>query len=90
MDIPSFQFRVIELGENLGDHYQVTTGLEVGEEVVTYGNFTLDAAAQLNNQASMMNQTVEVKKKKLGSHQIFKPWYPKFLKKDCTKLQKVT
>jgi len=32
--------------------------LESGEEVVTYGSFTIDAAAQLNNQASMMNRDV--------------------------------
>jgi Cu(I)/Ag(I) efflux system membrane fusion protein len=35
--------------------------LEIGEEVVTNGAFTIDAAAQLNNQASMMNQDVAIK-----------------------------
>jgi len=39
----------------------VLDGLEVGEEVVTYGSFTIDAAAQLNNQASMMNRNIQVK-----------------------------
>ncbi|MFK8103587.1 MAG: efflux RND transporter periplasmic adaptor subunit, partial [Saprospiraceae bacterium] len=81
MDIPSFQFRVIELGENLGDRYQVTAGLEVGEEVVTYGNFTLDAAAQLNNQASMMNQMVKVKKEETGLTPSFQALVPEIFKK---------
>lgn len=59
--IPSFQFREVEIGETWGDAYLVSSGLELGEEVVTYGSFTIDAAAQLNNQASMMNKKVLVK-----------------------------
>ncbi|MEM9887773.1 MAG: efflux RND transporter periplasmic adaptor subunit [Bacteroidota bacterium] len=59
--IPSFQYREVEIGASTGDNYQIISGLEVGEEVVTYGNFTIDAAAQLNNQASMMNQKVNIK-----------------------------
>jgi Cu(I)/Ag(I) efflux system membrane fusion protein len=61
MEIPSFQFKVVEIGEGVGQSYLVKSGLERGEEVVTYGAFTIDAAAQLNNQASMMNQNVSVK-----------------------------
>lgn len=57
-DIPSFAFREVELGESFGDAYEVLAGLEAGEEVVTYGSFVIDAAAQLNNQASMMNKDV--------------------------------
>ena len=34
--------------------------MELGEEVVTYGSFTIDAAAQLNNQTSMMNRNVSI------------------------------
>jgi len=60
-DIPTFQYRELELGEALGDRYRVLDGLEAGEEVVTYGNFSIDAAAQLNNQASMMNRDVQIK-----------------------------
>lgn len=56
--IPSYQFREIEVGERVGDNYLIAAGLSAGEEVVTYGNFTIDAAAQLNNQASMMNRNV--------------------------------
>ena len=61
MTIPSFKFKEIELGESLGKSYQILSGLESGEEVVTYGSFTIDAAAQLNNQASMMNRDVMTK-----------------------------
>ncbi|NET36864.1 MAG: efflux RND transporter periplasmic adaptor subunit [Cyanothece sp. SIO1E1] len=59
--IPSFAYREVELGDRVGDSYQVKQGLEAGEEVVTYGSFTIDAAAQLNNQKSMMNHLVGVK-----------------------------
>ena len=60
MEIPSFEYREIELGESLGDSYEILSGLEPGDELVTYGNFAIDAAAQLNNQASMMNKRVNV------------------------------
>lgn len=59
--IPSFAYREVVLGERVGDNYLVQEGLAVGEEVVTYGSFTIDAAAQLNNQKSMMNQWVKIK-----------------------------
>ncbi|MCB0662004.1 MAG: efflux RND transporter periplasmic adaptor subunit [Saprospiraceae bacterium] len=64
MNVPSFSYREVELGESTGDAYQVLSGLEAGEEVVTNGAFSIDAAAQLNNQASMMNHNVEVKGEK--------------------------
>lgn len=59
--VPSFRFKTIEIGEAIGDAYQVVSGLEAGQEIVTHGNFVIDAAAQLNNQASMMNQDVNIK-----------------------------
>ena len=61
-EIPSYQFREVELGEMLGSNYLVTKGIETGEEVVTNGAFSIDAAAQLNNQQSMMNKKVRIKK----------------------------
>lgn len=61
MTIPSFQFREVKIGEAVGSSYRILEGLEAGEEVVTYGSFTIDAAAQLNNQASMMNRNIKVK-----------------------------
>ena len=56
--VPSFRFREIGLGERVGNGYLVKSGLRGGEEVVTNGAFVIDAAAQLNNQASMMNRDV--------------------------------
>jgi Membrane-fusion protein len=61
--VPSFKFKEVQLGESMGDSYQIVEGLEAGDEVVTNGSFTIDAAAQLNNQASMMNKNVGVKGK---------------------------
>ncbi|RLD21231.1 MAG: efflux RND transporter periplasmic adaptor subunit [Bacteroidetes bacterium] len=60
-EIPSFEYREIELGSAIGTSYVIVSGLEDGEEVVTNGNFSIDAAAQLNNQASMMNRNVTMK-----------------------------
>ncbi len=58
--VPSFEFREVELGEMVGDKYLIVSGLSAGEEVVTKGAFVIDASAQLNNQASMMNRLVSL------------------------------
>lgn len=58
MIVPSFRFQEIELGERVGGNYLINNGLQAGDEVVTYGSFSIDAAAQLNNQQSMMNRMV--------------------------------
>jgi len=50
-----FKMREIELGPMLGDSYVVTDGLNEGEEIVTSGTFSVDAAAQLEGKPSMMN-----------------------------------
>ena len=60
-NVPAFEYREVALGDALGDNYLVREGLAPGEEVVTNGTFAIDAAAQLNNQASMMNRQVVVK-----------------------------
>ena len=65
---PSYAYREIELGEALGQNFVVLSGLKAGEEVVTNGAFTIDAAAQLNNQQSMMNRFVNIKgEEKIGT-----------------------
>ena len=64
-EVPSYQFRSIEIGEDIGQEYVVKTGLNVGDEVVSHGGFVIDAAAQLNNQMSMMNQEVKLKKESM-------------------------
>jgi Cu(I)/Ag(I) efflux system membrane fusion protein len=55
-DEPVFKMREIELGPQLGNSYVVSNGLANGEEIVTEGAFSVDAAAQLEGKPSMMNQ----------------------------------
>ena len=54
-DDPVFKIREIELGPMLGDSYVIMNGLSEGEEIVTSGTFSVDAAAQLEGKPSMMN-----------------------------------
>jgi Cu(I)/Ag(I) efflux system membrane fusion protein len=54
-DDPIFKLREIGLGPMLGESYIVTDGLSEGEEIVTSGTFSVDAAAQLEGKPSMMN-----------------------------------
>jgi Cu(I)/Ag(I) efflux system membrane fusion protein len=54
-DEPIFKIREIGLGPMLGESYVVTDGLSEGEEIVTNGTFSVDAAAQLEGKPSMMN-----------------------------------
>ncbi|AEE51342.1 efflux RND transporter periplasmic adaptor subunit [Haliscomenobacter hydrossis] len=58
-ELPSFEYREVELGESTSNAYLILSGLQAGDEVVTNGAFVIDAAAQLNNQQSMMNQLVK-------------------------------
>ncbi|MCA0933912.1 efflux RND transporter periplasmic adaptor subunit [Lutimonas saemankumensis] len=55
-DQPVFEMREVTLGNNIGDNYEVFTGLDNGDEIVTNGTFTIDAAAQLQGKKSMMNK----------------------------------
>ena len=50
-----FEMREVTLGAKNGDNYTIVDGLSNGEEVVTNGTFTVDAAAQLQGKKSMMN-----------------------------------
>jgi Cu(I)/Ag(I) efflux system membrane fusion protein len=54
-DLSVFELREIQLGNATGENYMVLSGLENGEEIVTNGTFTVDAAAQLQGKKSMMN-----------------------------------
>jgi len=54
-DEPIFKIREIGLGPMLGESYVITDGLNEGEEIVTRGTFSVDAAAQLEGKPSMMN-----------------------------------
>jgi len=53
---PVFEMREITLGNRIGDDFTVVSGLENGDEIVTNGTFTVDAAAQLQGKNSMMNK----------------------------------
>ncbi|WP_144602676.1 efflux RND transporter periplasmic adaptor subunit [Algoriphagus algorifonticola] len=55
-DIPTYEMREITLGSRVGDNYQIESGLQAGEEIVTNGVFAIDAAAQLSGNFSMMNR----------------------------------
>jgi len=52
---PVFKNREVELGPMLGESYVIMSGLAEGEEIVTSGTFSVDAAAQLEGKPSMMN-----------------------------------
>ncbi|MDN3641902.1 efflux RND transporter periplasmic adaptor subunit [Lutimonas halocynthiae] len=55
-DQPVFEMREIKIGNQIGNEYEVLEGLIVGNEIVTNGTFTVDAAAQLQGKKSMMNK----------------------------------
>jgi len=61
-DEPIFKLREIGLGPMLGDSYVITDGLSEGEEIVTSGTFSVDAAAQLEGKPSMMNTSQSTNK----------------------------
>ncbi len=53
---PVFEMREVTIGNRSGEYYQILSGIKNGEEIVTNGTFTVDAAAQLQGKKSMMNQ----------------------------------
>ncbi|MBC7000193.1 efflux RND transporter periplasmic adaptor subunit [Cytophaga sp. FL35] len=53
---PVFEMREVTLGNRTGETFTVVSGLQDGDEIVTNGTFTVDAAAQLQGKKSMMNQ----------------------------------
>ncbi len=68
---PVFEMREIELGNREGDSYQITKGINIGDEIVTEGTFTVDAAAQLQGKKSMMTsiKTDDMKNKMILSNE---------------------
>lgn len=65
---PVFQLREIRLGNSSNGNYTVLDGLENGEEIVTNGTFTVDAAAQLSGKKSMMNPSEDPHASEHGEH----------------------
>lgn len=55
----TFQMQEIEIGKELGEHYEVIKGLDKGDRIVKTGTFVIDAASQLQGKPSMMNKTQE-------------------------------
>lgn len=51
---PTFEMREVTLGTTLANAYVITEGVKIGEEVVTQGTYTVDAAAQLKGKPSMI------------------------------------
>ena len=60
-DEPVFEMREVNLGKRVGAQIEIRSGLESGEEIVTHGTFTVDAAAQLQGKKSMMNRISTIK-----------------------------
>ncbi|WP_062058181.1 efflux RND transporter periplasmic adaptor subunit [Aquimarina longa] len=56
---PVFEMREVLLGTVNGDMYTILEGVKNGDEIVTNGTFTIDAAAQLQGKKSMMNRIQE-------------------------------
>ncbi|MEE9373174.1 MAG: efflux RND transporter periplasmic adaptor subunit [Saprospiraceae bacterium] len=61
-EVPSYQYREVTIGDQSGNMISILEGIENGETIVTHGAFAIDAAAQLNNNMSMMNKNVSIKK----------------------------
>lgn len=55
-NLPIFEMTEVTLGNALGSSYVIVDGLSNGDEVVTHGTFTVDAAAQLQGKNSMMTK----------------------------------
>lgn len=53
---PVFEMREVVLEKATEDTYTILNGLNNGDEIVTNGVFTVDAAAQLQGKKSMMNK----------------------------------
>lgn len=62
-----FKLREVELGPALGNSYVILKGLSEGDEIVTEGAFSVDAASQLEGKPSMMNRDEPKKAKKVSS-----------------------
>jgi Cu(I)/Ag(I) efflux system membrane fusion protein len=78
--IPSFEYREVVLGDMIGNNYEIVEGIRSGDELVVNGAFVIDASAQLNNQASMMNKKVSVEKLNSDVSKDFKINTPKAFK----------
>ena len=80
-ELPVFEMREVQLGAASGNSYKVLSGLDPGEEIVTNGTFTVDAAAQLQGKRSMMNNPDDQKKQAMNMKmELPEEFQKKFLK----------
>ena len=56
----TFIMQQVILGKDIGDFYEVKSGIDKGDRIAKSGTFMIDAAAQLQGKPSMMNQPKEV------------------------------
>ena len=64
---PTFESRVITLGERADEMYVVKDGLEEGELVVVQGTFKIDSELQIQAKPSMMSLENETKKERVSN-----------------------
>ncbi|NNF01264.1 MAG: efflux RND transporter periplasmic adaptor subunit, partial [Bacteroidia bacterium] len=67
-EVPTYEFREVVIGNSTTNGYFIKEGITIGDEVVVNGAFVIDAAAQLNNNKSMMNRDISVKHAAGHSH----------------------
>jgi Cu(I)/Ag(I) efflux system membrane fusion protein len=67
-EVSSFEMREVTLGSRLGENYQITAGLQAGEEIVSQGAFAVDASAQLSGKKSMMSTSENQGEKPKAQH----------------------
>ena len=59
-----FKLTTVEIGKTSGDTIEILSGLQVGDEVVTQGAFSIDSEAQLAGKTSMMDPKIETSQPK--------------------------
>ncbi|MCX7549945.1 efflux RND transporter periplasmic adaptor subunit [Xanthomarina sp. F2636L] len=70
---PVFEMKDVVLGHRMADNYEISEGLSNGDEIVTNGTFTVDAAAQLQGKKSMMNKAGSKSSTNHESHHAMDP-----------------
>jgi Cu(I)/Ag(I) efflux system membrane fusion protein len=75
-----FKLREVMLGATLSDAYKINRGLAIGEEIVSNGAFTLDAAIQLSGKTSMMSERAESFEISAQAKEELNPLYSQYFK----------
>ncbi|AFU69057.1 efflux system membrane fusion protein [Psychroflexus torquis ATCC 700755] len=61
-----FKLTTVDIGKTSGDTIEILSGLQVGDEVVTQGAFSIDSEAQLADKTSMMDPKTEISQPKFS------------------------